>query len=322
MSLQKMNKDVQPGPLSLLERQLSEAKVGSKAREGEAEFYIGWMAEAPNSYAKHVRKVVFILIVLVITAGLVLALKQRKFSTASFEFGQLSEVKGIYQQFPVPSIKVITQQDVFGHSSYITIPLVGYGKFGAEGTIADLEKEKNIILDKKQVTFKGTLLYSDGKTLLQIDKNDNPLLSVTASNSSKAITPDIKELGTVHLSGEVLDPKCYFGVMKPGSGKPHRDCAIRCIAGGMSPVFYVRNETGEANYYLILDATGKKMNDELKDIIAEPVSLEAKAVQYDDWVILYVHGKDKIKRTGGLSWFKTKDGDMYCGPTHKINVTE
>jgi hypothetical protein len=284
------------------------------------DFYIGWMSAVPDSYAKHIKKVVFILIILVITTGIILALQQKKFSTANFEFGQLTEVKGIYQQFPVPSVKVITHQDAFGHSSYITIPLVGYGKFGAEGTIAELEREKNTTLDKKEVTFKGTLLYSDGKTLLQIDKNDDPLLNVSAVNSS--LQSDIKELGIVHLTGEVLDPKCYFGVMKPGQGKPHRDCAIRCIAGGMSPVFYVRNEKGEANYYLVLDATGKKMNDELKDIIAEPVSLEAKAVQYDDWVVLYVNGKDKIKRTGGLSWFKTKDGDVYCGPAHKINVTE
>jgi hypothetical protein len=278
------------------------------------EFYIGWMPAAPNGYAKHVLKVVFILAALVITAGIMLALQQKKFSTSSFEFGQLTEVKGIYQQFPVPSIKVMTQQDVFGHSSYLTIPLVGYGKFGAEGTITELEKEKNIRLDKKEVIFKGTLLYSDGKTLLQVDRNDNPLLNVTTPNS--AIQADIKELGTVHLTGEVLDPKCYFGVMKPGSGKPHRDCAIRCIAGGMSPVFYVRNEKGEANYYLILDKNGKKMNDELKDYIADPVSIEARAVQYDDWIVLYVDGKDKIKRTGGLSWFKIKDGDVSCMPEH------
>jgi hypothetical protein len=284
------------------------------------EFYIGWMPAAPNGYASHVRKVVVTLIILVIIAGVTLALQQKKFSTSGFEFGQLTEVKGVYQQFPVPSVKVTTQRDAFGRSSYITIPLAGYGKFGAEGTIAELEKEKNTTLDKKEVVLKGTLLYSDGKTLLQIDKNDNPLLNIS---TAKSVTqPDVKELGTIHLSGEVLDPKCYFGVMKPGSGKPHRDCAIRCIAGGMSPVFYVRNDKGEANYYLILDKDGKKMNDELKDFIAEPVSIEARAAEYDDWIILYVDGKDKIKRTGGLSWFKTKDGDVYCGPAHKVNTTE
>ncbi|MDP4264889.1 MAG: hypothetical protein Q8941_20340 [Bacteroidota bacterium] len=276
------------------------------------EFYIGWQERAPGSFARYTRYVIIVAAVFFAVIGILLALQQKKFSTANFEFGQLTEVKGIYRQFPVPSVKVMTQQDAFGHASYITIPLVGYGKFGAEGTIAELEKEKNTSLDKKQVVFKGTLLYSDGKTLLQIDKNDNPLVSVTTPNSLVNTAPETKELGTIHLTGEVLDPKCYFGVMKPGHGKPHKDCAVRCIAGGMSPVFYVRNEKGETNYYLILDAQGKKMNDELKDYIADPVSIEARAVQYDDWIILYVDGKNKIKRTGGLSWFKSNINDISC----------
>lgn len=275
------------------------------------EFYIGWQPKSPQSFTKNVRKVILALIILVIGAGFLLAKQQKKFSTASFEFGQLTEVKGIYQQFPVPSVKVTTMRDAFGNSSYITIPLVGYGKYGAEGTIVALEKEKNTHFDKKEITLKGTLLYSDGKTLLQIDKNDNPLVSVSNAASSQLSSNTIKDLGIVDLTGEVIDPKCYFGVMKPGHGKPHRDCAIRCIAGGMSPVFYVRNEKDEPGYYLILDENGEKMNDALKDYVAEPVSLKAKAVQYDDWVILYVN-KNTIKRTGGLSWFKTDD--ISCRP--------
>jgi len=276
------------------------------------EFYIGWMPAAPDGFAKHVRKVLIVLVILVIAGGIILAIQQRKFSTSSFEFGQLTEVKGIYQQFPVPSIKVMSQQDALGHASFITMPLVGFGKFGAEGVISELEKEKNIILNRKEVTFKGTLLYSDGKTLLQIDGNDDPLIQV-AEGSAKNNAPVIKELGTVQLTGEILDPKCYFGVMKPGHGKPHRDCAIRCIAGGMSPVFWVRNENGEANYYLILGSNGKKLNEELKDYVAEPVSLRARAVQYDDWIVLYTN-KESIRRTGGLSWFKLRDEAISCSP--------
>lgn len=283
--------------------------------DNKNEFYIGWQSTAPDGFAKHIRKVVGALLVLVILIGILLSLQQRKFSTSSFEFGQLTELKGIYNSFPVPSLKVITKQDMFGQATYITIPLVGYGKFGAEGVIDELQKEKNTSLDKKEVTFKGTLLYSDGKTLLQIDKNDKPLVNISDANE-KQVTPDIKELGTMQLTGEILDPKCYFGVMKPGHGKPHRDCAIRCIAGGISPVFWIRNEKGENNYYLILDENGKKMNNDLKDHIAEPVTLTARAVQYYDWIVLYTN-KDSIKRTGGLSWFKLNDETIACGPTAK-----
>jgi hypothetical protein len=278
-----------------------------------SEFYIGWQAKAPDGFARHVRRVLLLLIVLVLAAGLLLALQQRKFSASAFEYGQLTEISGVYQQFPVPSIKVITHKDAFGNTSFITMPLVGYGKFGAEGTIAAIEKEQGISLDKKEVTLKGTLIYSDGKTILQVDKNDDPLVKVNKAVEENN-SPVLKELGTVQLTGEILDPKCYFGAMKPGHGKPHRDCAIRCVAGGISPVFYVMNEKGESNYYLILDERGVKMNSLLTDYIAEPVSLQGRAVQFDDWVLLYVK-PETIKRTGGLSLFKMNSGTVSCKPT-------
>jgi hypothetical protein len=276
------------------------------------DFYIGWMDNAPASYSRHIRKVIILLASLVLIAALILSVQQRKFSTASFEFGQLTEITGTYEQTPVPAVKVKTDQDVFGNSTYLTIPLVGYGKFGAEGIIASLEKEHNTLLNGKQVVLKGTLLYSDGKTLLQVDKNDNPLLSFNQPVLKMQTTKQY--LGFVELKGEIIDPKCYFGVMKPGHGKPHRDCAIRCIEGGMDPVFYVRNDKGEANYYLILGADGRKINEQLKDYIAEPVSLKAKAVQVDDWTVLYLDGNKSIKRLGGLSWFKQQDNSISCSP--------
>lgn len=37
------------------------------------------------------------------------------------------------------------------------------------------------------------------------------------------------------LEDEIIDPKCYFGVI-PGKGKIHRSCAIRCISDGIPPV--------------------------------------------------------------------------------------
>lgn len=275
------------------------------------EFYIGWQPKAPDSYRKYVRWAIMAVTVLVIGAGFSSALLQKRFSSSKFEYGQLTEVTGIYQQYPVPSLKVVSKEDAFGNTTYITMPLVGYGKSGADGVIADLEKENNLTLDKKQVTFHGTLIYNDGKTILQIDKNDHPLIK---AGDEEQANPVVTNLGEVELTGEILDPKCYFGVMKPGMGKPHRDCAVRCIEGGISPVFYVRNEKGETDYYLIVGANGEKINDKLKDYIAEPVTVKAKAVKYDDWIVLYLDKDVKIKRTGGLSWFKTDE--ISCRPVH------
>lgn len=275
------------------------------------EFYIGWMRKAPKSYAKFAKKYLLILFSFAIIVAILLAISQKQFSTANFEYGQLTEVKGIYFNSPVPCIKVANGKNIWGNLSYITIPLVGYGKTGADGILADFEKENNISLDQKKLTLKGTLLYNDGKTILQIDKDDNPVLNISADKISADLLPQKKVLGIQIVNGEIIDPKCYFGVMKPGEGKPHRDCAVRCILGGIPPMFLVKNEKDEANYYLLVGANGEKINEAIKNIVAEPVSIEAKLVQYDDWIVMYVQDSKKINR---ISYLQGKFGNaiQFC----------
>lgn len=260
-----------------------------------SDFYIGWMAKAPKGFAKHVKIVLIILFPMVLMIGYLLAASQKKFSTANFEFGKKTEVKGIYYNSPVPMLKAFDKDNLS-----ITLPLVGYGKHGAETAIMELEKEKGVSFNGKEVTLKGTLLYGDGKTLLQVDKNDDPIVNIGAEST---VQLQQKDLGTQTIRGEIIDPKCYFGVMKPGEGKVHRDCAIRCILGGIPPVLHVQNEKGESNYYLIVGPNGEKMNEAVQDVVAEPVSIEAKVVQQDDWIILYT-GKENIKR---ISYTQLKD---------------
>ncbi|QEC68943.1 hypothetical protein FRZ67_17110 [Panacibacter ginsenosidivorans] len=252
------------------------------------EFYIGWMQEAPKSFSAWIKKYLFVLLTIIIMLGVLLALSQKKFDSGNFEFGKLTEVKGIYFSKPVPVIKVIDGKDIWGNENYITVPLIGFGKHGADGVIADIEKEKNISLEAKEVTLKGTLLYNDGKLLMQIDANDEPLISVADAAINIADLQKIKQLGTTDIKGEIVDPKCFFGVMKPGEGKPHKDCAIRCILGGIPPVLKVTNEEGRQNYYLIVGADGEKMNDMVQDYVAAPVTIHANAVEYGDWIVLYV----------------------------------
>jgi hypothetical protein len=274
------------------------------------EFYIGWQSKAPSSFVKLARRVLIFLFAAALLISAVLASFQKKFSTANFEFGKLTEVKGIYNSAPVPMIKVITGKDIWGNTSYLTIPLVGYGKHGAATAIMQLEKEKKLSFDNKELTLKGTLLYSDGKTLLQINKDDNPVITV-GKDAGPSLLLTQKDLGVQKIKGEIIDPKCYFGVMKPGEGKVHRDCAIRCILGGIPPVLKVMNENGEKNYYLLVGPNGEKMNEAVQDYIAEPVEVEAKAVQQDDWIILYVNDK-KISRISAISLYKPQNEIASC----------
>jgi hypothetical protein len=267
--------------------------------EDKDEFYIGWLPKAPVTVKRHTKKVLFFLLPAIIIIAVLLSLFQKQFGSGNFEFGTLTELKGIYFQRPVPCIKVTNGRNIFGQLSYISIPLIGFGKAGVDGVIAVAEQQRAVSFDQKEVTLKGTLLYNDGKLLMQLDANDNPIITV-GELADKELLPVVEELGDKIVKGEIVDPKCYFGVMKPGEGKPHKDCAIRCILGGITPVLRVMNEQGETNYYMVLGANGEKMNQRIKDFVAEPVALHASVVKVDDWIVLYVKDGNSIERISGL----------------------
>jgi hypothetical protein len=244
------------------------------------EFYIGWVQGAPASFVRFIRRYLLLVLLLVVVVGVLLAANQKKFSTASFEFGKATNVNGTYRSLPVPHL------EVKDGSETVFVPLVGYGKHGAEGIVQELEKEQSTSLANKEVTLRGTLLYGDGKVLMQIDKNESPLVEL--SNENAPPRARTKRFGTTSLKGEIIDPKCYFGVMKPGEGKVHKDCAIRCIAGGIPPVLAIANEKGEKNYVLLVGGTGEKLNDKVKDFVAVPSIITGELMQVDNWLVMQV----------------------------------
>ncbi len=275
------------------------------------EFYIGWVGKTPPTFAALTKRFVLVLLPVIILLGVLLAVSQKKFGTGNFEFGTLTEVRGIYFDKPVPNLRVVTGFGLEGNNSFVTIPLIGYGKFGADGAISDIEKAKHAVLNGKWITLKGTLLYNDGKALMQVDIGDNPITNI-ADVTPHPMTVDSEQLGSITVKGEIIDPKCYFGVMKPGEGKPHEDCAIRCILGGMPPMLHVVDGSGRINYYFIVGHDGGKINNSIKNYIAGPVAITGKAIQYGDWVVLYTDGPQSITAISKSALWQPKGSIMAC----------
>ena len=253
------------------------------------EFYIGWQGKAPKEISKHVIRAIVMIGAACVVVALLLGFNQKKFSSGNFEFGKLTEVTGVFSRTPIPSLKVAGSDDIFKNQPSITIPLIGFGKFGADGVMQELEKIHGASLEGLQLTVKGTLLYNDGKLLMQIDGNDKPLVKAEKPGHVQSSFSGQTDLGELSLKGEIVDPKCYFGVMKPGQGKPHKDCAIRCILGGIPPTLRVVDSEGRANYYLIVGPNGEAMNSAVQAYVAEPVSIKARAVRINDWIVLYTN---------------------------------
>jgi len=251
------------------------------------EFYVGYLPVMPRMTRLFLKKtVIAIFLVMALICGLIV-LNQRMFTTNNFEYGIPSKLEGVIYTEPVPRLVINLGVDQHGNKIFKTILLVGYGKSGADQAIQSIEAKLGRSIVGKRIALNGYLIYGDGKALLQIsgDENSNPLIAENTETQSKLI-----EIGEVIVFGEVIDPKCYFGVMKPGEGKPHRSCAIRCLAGGIPPVFHVGTSS---EYYFLLGEDFQPINDQVLSLVGDQVKLEGKVMRMHEWKVLVVK-RDKL----------------------------
>ena len=181
-----------------------------------SEFYVGYLPQAPPGLARSVRRIVLGLVAASVLTALVLVFWQARFPASVFEFQQYRDFEGTLREHPYPNLAVAPAMP-----GYL---LVAPGKHGATELVAGF--------DGRAVRLKGSLIYRDGGRMIELVPN-----SLQASGNSPIPAPDAIDLGMTTLSGEIVDSKCYLGVMNPGNGKVHRDCAVRCISGGIPPAF-------------------------------------------------------------------------------------
>jgi hypothetical protein len=85
--------------------------------------------------------------------------------------------------------------------------------------------------------------------------------------------------------------------MKPGEGKSHRDCAVRCLSGGSPAAFVARSERGEVALLWLVSRTGAPLGRELLDVVAEPVAIEGELVRFGGRAILLTE-RSAVRRLG------------------------
>ncbi len=225
-------------------------------------FYIGYQNKMPEPLFAFIRKLYLALLVIVVLSAISFSVLKIGFADSRFEYGTLSELSGTLYLQPVPYLEI--EDDHWGQNQQVL--LVGFGKFGATTNIKEMEETIGKSLEGVQVVLRGTKIYDDGFQLLELTEGKHALVSYAEDQMKKN---DIAfESKAIELSGEVIDPKCYFGVMKPGYGKPHRSCASRCLAGGIPAMYVTRNPSqASSSYYILLDE--ENMFCYFKEYIAE-----------------------------------------------------
>jgi len=239
------------------------------------EFYIGWEAKAAPGIGKTLRKAVLAVLALSLLVPLVLAMAQRMIGASVFEWGNHKTFSGILQATPYPHLLVPRPGNVTGQERFSTYYLVAPWKFG-------LERNAIIPFDGKSVVLQGTLIYRGNQTMIEVQPGT---IQVTNTTAIPALPQPI-QLGKQTLTGEIVDSKCFLGVMNPGQLTPHRACAIRCISGGVPPVLLVRQKDAPAIYLLLVSAEGKAVNKQVLDLVAEPVEITGAVERQGELLIL------------------------------------
>jgi hypothetical protein len=222
------------------------------------EFYIGYEPTMPDRMAVRVRAAAGALIVLAAVVPAVLLFAQRRSAAATFEFGRTRTFVGTVVEYPYPALLV---RDAT-HNSPAVYWLVGAGKRGASEIVNGH--------DGRMVRVSGTLIERDEDRMIEVASKE--ALADIGPHAPTAIE-SMRSLGSVVVRGEIVDSKCHLGVMKPGEGPTHRDCAVRCLLGRITPMFVPRAGAASMGRLALVDPDGRPFTGPLDTHVGRPVEI-------------------------------------------------
>ena len=227
----------------------------------EHPFYVGYHAKMDPALGSFTHKRILLAVVIGIVVAAAIGLTSKHFSRGLFEYGTTRTFTGVIVEEPSPMLAVLRPGQVEGGERFSFYHLVSPFKFGAGEHIDGLHG--------KTVQLEGTLIHNDEQTMIEIV----PDSVRTSEDAGDTALPAAEAMGEHTFRGEIVDSKCYLGVMNPGNLKTHKSCAIRCISGGIPPVLLVRDEAGRAAYMLLVDEYGSSVNERVLDLVAEPIEV-------------------------------------------------
>jgi len=90
----------------------------------------------------------------------------------------------------------------------------------------------------------------------------------------------------IAVKGEVVDSKCFLGVMVPGSGKTHKDCASLCLRGGIPPALFAHDRAGQSALMLLAGPSGEAIGARARHIAGEAVEMTGMLQRQGGWLVL------------------------------------
>ncbi len=262
----------------------------SQARsiENDEAFYVGYLP-LPAALRVWLASVVGAMVVAAIAMSVVISSTARDPGPAVWNDGELSTFTGTLTCDPWPTLWVSSAE----HTSQTVRPMliIEEGKHGARQELS--------AFDGRTVTLRGHTLTRGELRMFEL--SDEPD-AVKPSESSVAGSSVLirTDKGTVTLTGEIIDPKCFSGAMKPGDGKGHKACATLCIRGGIPPMLAVWDGAGEPTLWLLTDAQGRAFTEqsleELLPFVGDFVKVQGQAFLTGNLRQLKIDPREIVRR--------------------------
>lgn len=234
-------------------------------------FFVGYLP-----FPRGLRRFYLLLIPLLLVAGagiaLVLASNQETVGEGTWQVSNTTSITGRLMMEPYPVLHTEAGESVL---------MVVQGKQDASGATMPFAGE--------MVTVTGFDIRRGGWHMLEIPQTG---AIVAAPEASPVTVPTSEALGSDTLVGEIVDSKCFLGVMKPGSGKVHRACASLCLLGGMPPMLVVKTEAGRYGYMLV-NADGSSASRQLAGQVAVPIRITGEFEKRGDLTYLRMPGDQR-----------------------------
>lgn len=235
----------------------------------DRELFVGW-ATAPAADRRFLILSLPLLLAGAGGLGYAFATSLEDPGAGRWNVGATHRITGVLATKPYPMMFVADSASPF---HVRTVLIVAQGKCTSSLDLA--------AVDGRAFEAAGVLIERGGRQMLEVPLSLEEW--ITPSSTGVKLPPLLEEpLGRARLDGQIMDSKCFFGVMRPGRGKTHKACASLCIRGGIPPSFWARRADGREAVLLMTDAAGGPLGDDILPLVADPVRAEGELVRVGD----------------------------------------
>ena len=186
--------------------------------------------------------------------------------------GKTHRITGVLSTMPYPMMFVADPASPY---DVRTVLIVAQGKCTSSLDLAANEG--------RAFTASGVLIERGRRQMLEVPLALDDWIAPSAQGVKlPPLQPE--PLGRARLRGQIMDSKCFFGVMRPGRGRTHKACAALCIRGGIPPSFWARGDDGREAVLLMTNAAGGALGEDILPFVADPVEAEGELVRIGDLV--------------------------------------